>query len=133
MDFGQLGLFRLAARRLDWLSQRQEVLARNVANADTPGYQPNDLVPFETQLARAGVARLAPRRTDPGHLEGRGRAGEMQVGPMRDTFEVAPSGNEVSLEQQFVRLTETALDHQMATSLYRKHLGMIRMAVSRGR
>jgi flagellar basal-body rod protein FlgB len=33
----------LAERRLHWLDRRQQVLARNIANADTPGFRPSDL------------------------------------------------------------------------------------------
>ncbi|MHA1152522.1 MAG: flagellar basal body protein, partial [Alphaproteobacteria bacterium] len=34
---------------MEWLSQRQKVLADNIANADTPNYQPRDLNPSEFQ------------------------------------------------------------------------------------
>ena len=36
-------LFQLISARLSWLSQRQGVLSQNIANADTPDYQPQDL------------------------------------------------------------------------------------------
>lgn len=136
MDYSQLGLFRLTAQRFRWLEQRQEVLAQNIANADTPGYLPNDLIPFERHLAqqaRAGVGHLAPTVTQSGHLPGRGGGEETPEARMRDVYDVAPSGNEVVLEQQLMQVTETAMQHQMASGLYRKHLGMIRMAITRGR
>ena len=55
MDFSNLGLFKLITRRIDWLSQRQEILARNIANADTPGYRPLDIGPFAEHLAGLGI------------------------------------------------------------------------------
>ena len=36
-------IFAVLSKRMDWLSQRQKVLADNIANADTPNFQPRDL------------------------------------------------------------------------------------------
>jgi flagellar basal-body rod protein FlgB len=137
MDINQLALFRTLAQRLDWLSQRQTVLAQNVANADTPGYRPQDLEPFERHLRRAGGPRGGPRlataTTDPNHLSGRVEpASTAKADRMPDAYESAPGGNEVVLEQQMMNVAETAMHHQMALNLYRKHVGMIRMALGRG-
>ena len=44
-----IGLFRLAERRLAWVARRQELLAQNVANANTPGLpaaRPDAVRPF---------------------------------------------------------------------------------------
>ncbi len=48
---------------------RQQVLAENVANADTPNYQAKDLAPpdFQRELT---TASLALQRTSPGHIGG---------------------------------------------------------------
>ena len=64
MDPGKLALFRLAEQRLAWLDRRQEVLAQNIANADTPGYAARDLPAFAKVLAIRGTspARSARRR-----------------------------------------------------------------------
>jgi flagellar basal-body rod protein FlgB len=45
------------------------------------------------------------------------------------TFEVAPDGNEVILEEQMAKSAQTALDHQLASNLYRKYVGMVRIAL----
>ncbi len=47
-------LFELISARTRWLAQREAVLTRNVANADTPDYRPLDLKPasFGELLAR---------------------------------------------------------------------------------
>ena len=64
----EIGLFALAEQRLAWADQRQAVLAQNVANAATPGFQPSDLPSFASTLA--SVASVTPVRTQPGHLAG---------------------------------------------------------------
>ncbi len=118
---------------MDWLGQRQNVLAQNIANADTPDYRPQDMKhgAFEGLLARK-LAPVAPRVTDSKHMVGRGPAelpGEQK--DQRRPFETAPSGNAVVLEEQLVKVAETQMDYQTMTNLYRKHMQMIRIALGR--
>ncbi len=126
MDPGAIPLFALADRRLAYLEQRQGTLSRNIANVDTPHYQPHDLPPFAQSLARAGFD-VAPARTDPGHLAGTlapsSAAATALVG------ERAPDGNAVSLDDQLVRMADTDTAHELVGDLYRKYLGMIRTAL----
>jgi flagellar basal-body rod protein FlgB len=135
MDFGKLPIFDVLARRMGWLGQRQEVLAQNIANADTPEYRPQDLKsdPFERLLARE-VQPVRMAATDSGHLTGPAAstgADHAEAGKMMP-YETAPSGNAVVLEQQLVKVAETQMDFQMMSSLYRKHLDMFRTALGRG-
>lgn len=134
MDFGNLGIFKLITSRIDWLSERQEVLARNIANADTPGYRPVDLSPFAEHLARTGGSSLATAKTHAAHIQpANTRAAQSsRSDDMDDVYEASPTGNEVILEQQMIRVSETAMQHQLALGLYRKHVGMIRTALGRG-
>lgn len=45
-------LLKLTERRMAWLETRQRVLAGNIANADTPGYQPRDVRSFASDPYR---------------------------------------------------------------------------------
>ena len=38
MDLGKLDIFKMASQKMGWLTERQVVLANNIANADTPNY-----------------------------------------------------------------------------------------------
>lgn len=133
MNLDRLGLFQLIARRLDWLSQRQTVLAQNVANADTPDYQARDLRPFADYVGGSFARKLEPAVTQPGHIAVGHGPGDARSEHQRDLYEVSPSGNEVNLEQQLMQLGDTAMAHQTAINLYRKQLGMIRLALGSGR
>src|SRR5688572_25554842 len=82
----------LAERRLHWLDSRQSVLAQNVANADTPGFRPRDLTPFQRELASA--MRLAMARTAPAHAAG-GQAAALGARTERGAEDVVPDGNAV--------------------------------------
>lgn len=134
MDFSKLALFQAMQRKMDWLTQRHELLARNVANADTPLYTPSDLKPltFEDALGRSRT-HMRPASTHEGHLSG-GRIGAKGAALARTTatYEAAPSGNKVVLEEQLMKVTETAADHQLVTNLYKKQLAMIRSVLGRG-
>lgn len=131
MDFGSIPLFRAMAKRMSWLGERQQVLAQNVANADTPGYVPQDLKQQSFRDLLGGSARPTLAATHSRHLSGAVRgAGGFAVVRVK-TAETTPSGNRVSLEQEMMKVGETATDHHLMTSLYRRHLGMIRAALGR--
>ena len=134
MDFSSIGLFRLVSQRLDWLTQRQDLLAQNIANADTPGYQPREMRPFAAHLDGASGSMM-PAATHARHIApiASGTGGSQSSERLNDVYETAPTGNAVVLEQQMVRVSETAMQHQFALNLYRKHVGMIRLALGRGR
>jgi flagellar basal-body rod protein FlgB len=125
-----LNVFAAITRRLDWLSQRQRVLAQNIANADTPNYLPHDLKegPFSKLLARR-LKPAVPVTTHPNHIEAlRARRGAREK-EVKDTYESAPAGNAVVLEEQMVKVAENQMSYQTMTNLYRKHLQMLRTAL----
>lgn len=127
-------LFQLISARMGWLSQRQVVLSHNIANADTPDYRPKDLRAADfSRLVQGFAGRpggLAMANTAPAHLDGApvvriGLAGRPQV----TEYEVAPDGNAVVIEEQSAKAAQTALDFQLTSNLYRKYLGMVRIAL----
>jgi len=122
-----IGLFRLAEQRLAWVGKRQELLAQNVANANTPGYQPRDLAPFASALARANPA-AALVRTDPMHLTA---TSTMQSGQPLRPRERASDGNGVSMEDQLTKVADTAGMQDLVANLYRKYNSMFRTALGR--
>jgi flagellar basal-body rod protein FlgB len=126
MDPGRLPLFRLAEQRLRWLDQRQQVLAQNIANADSPGYAGRDLRPFAAHLAAAPAAQA---RTQAGHMQG--SIGRDQA--RRDTkpSETTLSGNRVSLDEQLMKVSDTEIHQGLTSTLYRKYLGLFRTALGR--
>jgi flagellar basal-body rod protein FlgB len=65
----KVALFQLMSARLSWLSQRQGVLSQNIANADTPEYQPKDLRSADfTRLVEGIAGRAASRWRKPSPL-----------------------------------------------------------------
>ncbi|MEQ8326990.1 MAG: flagellar basal body protein [Parvibaculum sp.] len=141
MAIGDLPIIDMMKQRLHWLTARQQVLAQNVANADTPGYEAKDLkeLDFGAMVKRSGPV-LAAVATQAGHIGspvsagGRVvRAGHATGGEVvsRPDFETSPSGNSVVLEEQMIKVAETQMDYQTVTGLYSKSLGLIKIALGR--
>lgn len=131
MDLSKVSLFDKMKQRLTWLGQRQEVLAQNIANADTPGYRPRDVKPLEfRKMIDRQLSPVNMEKTHGDHLEGRrARAAAFDEQVNRRPYETAPAGNAVVLEEQMAKVSETSVAHRLTTELYRKHLGMIRTAI----
>ncbi len=127
-------LFKLLSARMGWLAQRQAILAQNIANADTPDYRPKDLRESDFQKLAQGFAgtpsRLAVQRTAGHHMVGRVGAKIGLVGTTQHMpYETAPDGNAVILEEQTAKAGRVALDHQLASNIYKKYVGMIKIAL----
>lgn len=131
MLFGDLPLVGMLKQKMAWHEQRQGVLAQNVANADTPGYETRDLRELSfPELARGASDKVAMVATDPRHigLNGGPEASRAERGK---PFEVTPQGNAVVLEDEMLRMSMNVQDYQMAADLYSRGLGMLKMAVGR--
>ena len=132
MDLFQLKLFQRMSERMGWLGARQEVLAQNIANADTPDYQPRDLKDFDFRRDMRNAARLQPAATTPGHLSGTIVGGGDFKSNKKMAYETAPDGNAVVLEEQMMKVGKNAGDFQTITNLYRKQIGMFKTVLGRG-
>jgi flagellar basal-body rod protein FlgB len=106
------GLTGQLERYMDLLSARQKLVASNVANADTPGYQTLD-VDFQSELNNA--AGTAPRAIE---VEG---------------LRVKNDGNNVSLDREARLLAENSLRFQIASSLMRTEIRVVRSAIEEGK
>ncbi|MGH6942981.1 MAG: flagellar basal body rod protein FlgB [Geminicoccaceae bacterium] len=126
--------FALAAARLAHASQRNTVIARNIANADTPGFKAKDIEPFDFQRMTARAASgVAPKATRPGHV-----SKETLVGPQSEIHDApataeSPDGNTVSLEEQMVQAADTRAIFELAANLYAKNLSLLRTVIGRDR
>jgi flagellar basal-body rod protein FlgB len=52
MPISNIPLFSMLRSKMQWHQERQRLLAENVANADTPKFQPRDLSPLKFDPAR---------------------------------------------------------------------------------
>ena len=99
-------------RYMDLLSARQKLVATNIANADTPGYQTQD-IEFQSEFLNA--------------LSGTGRAVAVPGLPVKN------DGNNVSLDREARLLSENALRFQVASQLMKSQIRVVRSAITEGK
>ena len=134
MSLTDLPMLGMLKTRMRWLKSRQKVLSENVANAETPGYRQRDLraLRFSELVAGGAETAVTPSRTNAMHLTA-GSADDARFDARSErTFETTPDGNSVVLEDEMMKVAETQQDFQLATMLYSKSLGLLKMAVKRG-
>lgn len=126
MSIGGLPLFDALKSRMSWHHARQRVLAENVANADTPGFRPMDV---RSPAVQRGGLQMA--RTEAGHIPVGGANASDPMKPKR--FETTPSGNSVNLEDEMLKVAQNNQDYQLAATLYQKSMGLMKIAIGKGR
>jgi flagellar basal-body rod protein FlgB len=131
MAMTDLPLFTALHRRGEWLTERQAVVARNIANADTPSFRPQDLKPQQFHDLIDRPAKVVMATTEPGHLAPAATSdADADSEQSRQVYETAPDGNAVVLEEQLAKMDQTAIDHRLVTQLYRKFLNMLKLAAT---
>lgn len=125
--FEKLDIFRMAHAMASHAGTRQAVVAQNIANADTPGYKPRDVVPF-AELMKNGVAGSGPRATRESHLHGNFASGPLRIAEV--TRESAnPNDNGVSLEEEMLNAVAVKRQHDRALAIYRSGLTILRSSL----
>lgn len=126
-------------REMKHLAERQRVIAQNIANSETPGFKAREVEApdFGDLLAAqgagggirvgrprvsitSGMAALGARPTDAGTILD------------RDVSETKPDGNNVTLEEQLLKMGQVQADFAAMTNLYRKQQGLMKTALGRG-
>jgi flagellar basal-body rod protein FlgB len=118
-------IFKALERQIHASSVRHGVIASNIANVDTPGYQARD-VKFDETLQNATVEL---RKTRPGHM-----AGPSEVGGGSVSVDNRPAwgdSNNVELDVEVSKMTENAIFFQTAVTLFSKNIQMYKAALRR--
>ena len=132
MSLENIGLFKAIGSKMNYLNQQQRVTSQNIANSDTPGYQPMRLkeVDFGTILKdvtnRQGVGI---NTTNKGHMPSPNSIATPREDEQRTTYEVAPAGNAVIMEEQLLNAGKTVADYNLMTNLLQKNVGLIQIAL----
>ena len=117
-------VFGVLERIAQAAGMRQKVIASNIANADTPGYQATDLV-FKNIL---GNEHVKLSTSDPKHIAGtktNGANGKLIV-------ENSPSwgdGNNVELDVEVAKMTKNSLLYSTAITIMSTKLQMFKNAI----
>jgi flagellar basal-body rod protein FlgB len=126
-------LFSALAEKMKWHQTRQGLLAENVANAQTPGYRGRDLAAFgfSEHMRNLSTNTMATAVTAPGHIAAMGTDADGFGARTINSFQVTPSGNGVTLEDEMMKVAGNQMDYQMVTSLYTRSMRLIRVALGK--
>ena len=96
--------------------QRAEVLANNLANADTPGFKARD-IDFQAMMkqAQSSASGFGMNTTHSGHItEGGGAPGSVSDNDLlyRTPHQPSVDGNTVDAQQEQSRFMRNAMDYQ---------------------
>ncbi|MCA9515028.1 MAG: flagellar basal body rod protein FlgB [Myxococcales bacterium] len=129
---------------LDVRYQRQEVLANNVANADTPGFRPEDLE-FDGVLQREIGGPSPLGHTDGAHLDETGHlgmgarasfVGGADAGVAQQDLRERPDrldtldGNGVDMDREMARVADNAMQYKAAMEVMRRRVGILKLAIT---
>ncbi|MGC1780443.1 MAG: flagellar basal body rod protein FlgB [Xanthobacteraceae bacterium] len=126
MPITDIPILNMLRERMQWQQARQEVLAQNVANADTPNYQAKDLAPLDFSRQLSAVS-LSLDRTNPEHIAA--TSGDSQFASKNSDYEIRPRGNSVSHEDEMNNVATNQMDYEAATEMYTHSLNLIKLAV----
>ncbi|WP_283195413.1 flagellar basal body rod protein FlgB [Rhizobium sp. AN80A] len=123
-------LFDLASRQAEWLTIRQEVVAGNIANANTPKYRAQDITPFQAVLDRSDITMA---RTNAAHLSGNNLNTKNDINvrdaELNQEMGVQESGNTVGLAKELSKSGEIKRQYELNTSLVGSFNRMMLMTV----
>ncbi len=123
---------------MKFLSERQRVIAQNIANSETPGFKAREVAPpdFAALLGAQGggvssIAQPSVKITDGMAALGAIQPRSAPIVLDKDITETKPDGNNVTLEDQLLKMGEIQADFATMTNLYRKQLSMLKTALGR--
>lgn len=122
-------LFSLASRQAEWLSIRQEVVAGNIANANTPKFLAKEITPFNVVLDATRSSAMA--QTHPAHMAAIGSKGDVNIdeAELNKEIGVQESGNTVSLSAELSKTGEIKRQYELNTNLVSSFHRMMLMTV----
>jgi flagellar basal-body rod protein FlgB len=111
---------------LDGLAARHRVFLHNIANVETPGFQPSD-VPFEVELrkVRDDLAQHPSAQGDTPRPK--------MAAVLEDQDASRVDGNGVQADYQMVRLAENTLTYEALTQAARLRGELLRSVITEGK
>ena len=127
--YQKLGLFQTAGAMARHAGARQAVVARNIANTDTPGYRAQQIAPFGDVYSAQPASQM--RQSRPTHLPASAmlRSAATSATP---TTEMSPNGNSVAVEDEMLASVAATRDHDRALAIYRHGMTVLRTTLGRG-
>jgi flagellar basal-body rod protein FlgB len=119
-------LTKLMEQVMGFTNLRQDVIASNIANANTPGYSAFDIVLRETM---DGSKKLEPATSHPRHMSMNASSSTPTGASVERSREPARlDGNNVSLDKELMKMLENRVRYQVTMELNDRWNGLKRVA-----
>ncbi|PTQ75022.1 FlgB family protein [Celeribacter persicus] len=127
--FENLDIFKMASGLASHAVSRQEVIAKNIANADTPAYRAKDIASF-ADTYKSGDFGAGMHATRAAHLIDTQEASQGYT--LLDAPDAgSPNGNTVSLETEMMKATQVRQQHETALAVYKSSMNILRTSIGR--
>ena len=110
------GVLDWPSQALELRSERQRLIASNIANIDTPGYRARDVAPFEAVLEHTALDLTA---SNAAHLRLEQAAIQTVDTAPGASWDTSHSGNSVTLEAELLKVGENGRMQAFDTNLQR--------------
>jgi flagellar basal-body rod protein FlgB len=114
---------------LDFHVERHNVLASNLANAETPGFHPSELV---REAPRSELRTLPLMATTAGHFGAQDPSVQSYDTKIDTSTPAGSNGNSVNLEHEMAKLAANDLRYDGAAKMVSSKLAMLRYAANDG-
>jgi flagellar basal-body rod protein FlgB len=132
MPSSDIPLLSMMKSKLSYMSERQGVLAQNIANADTPQYKAKDVAKPDFNSMASAAQNLQLRTTNSKHVTGASAgAGTYEVTKRATTNELKPNGNNVSIEEEMANVSDNQAEYQKVLNMYKKTMDMFKIAIGK--
>lgn len=132
MNLTDSKLFMMMKSQMQYLTDRQAVLAQNIAQLDVPGAKPKDLQKpdFSAMVQDSTSKHIALARTNPAHMTPANSSahGGFKIISGGHGHETTPVNNSIVMEEQMMNVAETTTKYQETSSVYKKMLEMLKTA-----
>ncbi|NND54300.1 MAG: flagellar basal body rod protein FlgB [Gammaproteobacteria bacterium] len=125
-------VFAPHAKSLALGSQRIQLLAANIANADTPNYLARD-IDFKAAMAAQSSGTMQMARTAPGHIDPTRTSGGPATVLYRIPDQPAQDGNTVDSQREKAAVAETSLRYQSSLTFLNSRIRGLKNAITGGR
>ena len=117
---------------LNFTEARHGVLAGNIANLDTPGYQVRDLSPERFQELRGKAIESSKRGATSAGVSYDGSDEQDPIRRVRDEMKaiLRHDGSDVGLEPQILQVAKNQSLHSLSIALLRKQFALLQTAIS---
>ena len=130
--FQNLSVFQTAGQLARHSAARQVVVARNIANANTPGFKSQDIAGFRESMSQASGVTTGLRTSRADHIQGSTQVSSFAARDVKST-EQKPNGNTVFIETETLKSIEAERAHSRALAVYQSSLSLLKISIGRGR